>query len=88
MLNSTQLNSSSAWNNVNFTSAGNMNDVDFFISSEITAIKLCYGLLGAVGFLENLTIIIVILVNKIMLDCPSNCLFLAWRSVTFSCLSL
>ena len=40
--------------------------------SEITAMQLCHGFLGTIGFLENLGVIFVILLNRMLLDFPAN----------------
>lgn len=71
MFNDTWLASNVTLNGRNFT-AVNESDDDSFTSAEVTAMLLCHGLLGTLGFLENLGVILVILHNRlVMLDVPS-----------------
>ena len=69
--------------------AANKTDDEVLSKSEITAMQLCHGLLGTVGFLENIGVIFVILLNRIMLDFPSNWFVLSLAlSDTVTCIFL
>ena len=72
MFNSTWLGTNATWNRRNFTTAVNESDHDFFTATEKAGMMLCHSFLGAVGFLENLGVVLVVLKNRIMLDCPGN----------------
>ena len=70
MNHSTSPTSNGTWYDENFTTV-NMN-ADEIPGAEITQMQLCHGFLGAVGFLENLGVLLVVLKNRIVLDCPGN----------------
>ena len=72
MFNFTWLATNGTWYGSNFTTAVNESDDDVFTASEKAGMMLCHGFLGAVGFLENLVVVLVTLKNRIMLDCPGN----------------
>ena len=70
MNHSTWPTSNGTWNDKNFTTVNkNAGDIT---GAEITQMQLCHGFLGAVGFLENLGVLLVVLKNRIVLDCPGN----------------
>jgi hypothetical protein len=72
MFNDTWRASNATSNGRNFTTIHKTDDDDSFTGAEVTAMQLCHGFLGAVGFLENVGVILVILFNRIMLDFPAN----------------
>ena len=71
MSNDTWLNKSVTYNGKNF-SMSNTSLHDRFTDSEITAMHLCHNFFGAVGFLENLGVIAILLHNRQMLQFPAN----------------
>lgn len=72
MFNTTLAVSNISWKSRNFTTV--TIDDSSLPSSEIILTQLCHGLLGTIGFLENVAVVMVILFNKsrILLDFPSN----------------
>ena len=71
MFHNTSLASNAIWYGTNLTTA-NKSDVDVLTKAEIAAMRLCHSFLGSVGVLENLGVIFVILLNRILLDFPAN----------------
>ena len=70
ILNNTWFASNVSWKSRNFSKI----DDGLLTEEEVIAAQLCHGLLGTIGFLENLGVILVILFHRsgVLLDFPCN----------------